>query len=395
VPSSLTVLAAGHLDVLARSDPAAAGAVPAGLLDALAQVPDPRDPRGVRYDLVPILAVAVCATLAGARSYAAIAEWAGDAGPDLRAGLGLPGAVPDLVTIWRVLTAVDPVALDRAAGSWVSTQLAARRVPGARVALAVDGKTLRGARAGDNPAPHLLACLDQASGAVCAQVAVDGKTNEITMFATLLDQIPRLGGALVSADALHAQREHATYLRGRGAHYLLTEGNQPGLHRQLRSLPWKDVPAGHVQAGRAHGRTEKRTIKAVTVTAGLAFPHAAQAIQITRRTRRHGGRKWRTETSYAITSLPACQARPAQLADWIRGHWKIENQLHWVRDVTFGEDLSAARTGTGPHVMATIRNLVISILRLAGHTSIARALRHTARNPARAFRLLTEASNGQ
>jgi predicted transposase YbfD/YdcC len=394
VSSSLTV-AAGHLDLLARSDLAVAAAVPAGLPDALAQVPDPRDPRGVRYDLVPVLAMAVCATLAGARSYAAIAEWAADAGPELRAGLGLPGAVPDLVTIWRVLTAVDPVALDRDVGSWVSARLAARRVPGARVAFAVDGKTLRGARTGDHPAPHLLACLDQVSGAVCAQVAMEGKTNEITMFATLLDQIPGLDGALVSADALHAQREHATYLHDRGAHYLLTvKGNQPGLYRQLRSLPWKDVPAGHVQAGRAHGRIEKRTIKVVTVTAGLAFPHTAQAIQITRRARRLNGRKWRAETSYAITSLPARQARPAQLADWIRGHWKIENQLHWVRDVTFGEDLSAARTGTGPRVMATIRNLVISILRLAGHTSIARALRHTARNPTRAFRLLTEASNG-
>ncbi|HEY6275748.1 MAG TPA: ISAs1 family transposase [Streptosporangiaceae bacterium] len=211
------------------------------------------------------------------------------------------------------------------------------------------------------------------------------------MFAGLLDQIAGLRGALVTADAMHAQREHATYLHGRGAHYLLTvKGNQPGLHRQLRALPWKDVPAGHVQAGRAHGRAEKRTIKAVTVTAGLAFPHAAQAIQITRRTRRLASRKWRTETSYAITSLPASQAQPAQLAAWIRGHWKTGNQLHWVRDVTFGEDLSQARTGTGPHVMATIRNLVISILRLAGHTCIAHALRHIARDPARALRLVTD-----
>ena len=126
-----------------------------------------------QYELAAVLAVAACATLAGARSYAAIAEWAGDAPAELRAGLVLPGAVPDLVTIWRVLTAVDPVALDRAVGSWVSAQLAGRRAPGARVALAVDGKTLRGARPGDDPAPHLLACLDQASGAVCAQVAVD------------------------------------------------------------------------------------------------------------------------------------------------------------------------------------------------------------------------------
>ena len=169
----------------------------------------------------------------------------------------------------------------------------------------------------------------------------------------------------------------------------MVKGNQPSLLRQLRSLPWKGVPQGHVQEGRAHGRIERRIVKAVTVTAGLAFPHAAQAIQVTRRTRRPGSRKWRTETSYAIISLPAAQARPDQLAKWIRGHWKIENQLHWVRDVTFGEDASTARTGTGPHVMAALRNLVISILRLAGHASIASALRHAARDPARAFRLLT------
>jgi len=396
VPSSPTVLAAGQLNALARGGLMTAGAVPAGLLDALAQVPDPRDPRGVRYDLVPVLAVAVCATLAGARSFAAIAEWAADAGPELRAGLGLPGAVPDLVTIWRVLTAVDPAALDRVLGSWVMARVAARRAPGRRPVLAVDGKTLRGARTGESPAPHLMACLDHGTSAVCAQIAVDGKTNEITMFAGLLDQIPGLDGAVITADALHAQREHATYLHKRGAHYIFTvKGNQPGLHRQLRSLPWKDIPAGHSQTGRAHGRLEKRTVKAVTVTAGLRFPHAAQAIQIIRRTRRITGGKWRTETSYAITSLPAAQARPAQLAEWIRGHWKIENQLHWVRDVTLGEDLSQVRTGTGPHVMAAIRNLIISILRLAGHTSIARALRHTARNPERAFRLLTDTGNGK
>jgi predicted transposase YbfD/YdcC len=360
----------------------------AGLLEALSQVPDPRDPRGVRYALVPVLSVAVCATLAGARSYAAIAEWAADAPPRLRAALGLPGPVPDLATIWRILTAVDPAALDRAIGTWVTARLAEDRPGPARAVLAVDGKTVRGARTSDKPAPHLMACLDHRSGAVRAQVAVDGKTNEIPMFAPLLDQVPGLDGVLVTADAMHAQRDHAIYLHGRGAHYLLTvKGNQPGLHRQLRALPWKDVPAGHTQAGRAHGRIEKRTLKAVTVTAGLAFPYAQQAIQVTRKTRRPGSRKWRTETCYAITSLPARHAQPAQLATWIRGHWKIENQLHWVRDVTYGEDLSRARTGTGPHVMASLRNLALSILRLAGHANIARALRHTARDPSRALQL--------
>jgi len=390
--SSPTVLAAGQLALLGRSDPAVAEAPPDGLLDALAQVPDPRDPRGIRYPLAPVLAIAVCAMLAGARSYAAVAEWAADAPPRLRARLGLPGAVPDLATIWRVLTAVDPAALDRAVGAWARGRLAARRRPGRRIVLAVDGKTVRGARPRDGAgaAPHLLACLDHRTAVVIAQVAVDGKTNEIPMFSVLLGQAGDLTGALITADALHAQREHATWLHERGAHYLVTvKGNQPGLLRQLRSLPWNDVRTGHVSEGRGHGRIEKRIVKVVTVRAGLAFPHAAQAIQVTRKTRRPGSRKWRAETSYAITSLPAGQAKPAQLAAWLRGHWKIENQLHWVRDVTLGEDASTARTGTGPHVMAALRNLAISILRLAGHVSIAAALRHAGRDPARAFRLLT------
>jgi predicted transposase YbfD/YdcC len=388
--SSPTVLAGGQLALLARTRVPLAGTAPEDLLEALGRVPDPRDRRGIRYPLVPVLAIAVCAMLAGARSYQAIAEWAADAPPRLRARLGLPGAVPDLATIWRVLTAVDPAALDAAAGAWVAAQLAGRRRPGTRVVVAVDGKTVRGARTADGAAPHLLACLDHGTGVVLAQVAVDGKTNEITMFTSLLGQAGDLREALVTADALHAQREHATWLAERGAHYLVTvEGNQPGLLRQLRSLPWKQVPAGHVQDGRGHGRIERRIVKAVTVAAGIAFPHAAQAIQVTRKSRSPGSRRWRTETSYAITSLPAAQARPGQLAAWIRGHWKIENQLHWVRDVTFGEDASTARTGTGPHVMAAIRNLVISILRLAGHAAIAAALRHAARDPARPFRLLT------
>lgn len=308
---------------LNRVVPLAGDAPPAGLLDALARVPDPRDPRGMRHGLAAVLGVAVCATLAGARSYAAIAEWAADAPARLRAGLGLRrGAVPDLATIWRVLTSVDPVALDAAVGAWVRSRLAAARKARRRVVLAVDGKTLRGARPRGGTAPHLMACLDHATGTVLARIAVDGKTNEITMLAGLLDQIPDLDGALISMDALHAQREHAACLHKRGAHYLVTvKGNQPGLLRQLRSLPWKDVPPGHVSEGKAHGRAEKRIVKVVTVAAGPGFPHAAQAIQVTRKTRRNGSAKWKTETSYAITSLPAGKARPDQLAEWIRGHW--------------------------------------------------------------------------
>jgi predicted transposase YbfD/YdcC len=345
-----------------------------------------------------VVAVAVCAVLAGARSYAAIAQWGGDLDGEARHRLGLGSRAPDGVTIWRVLTAVDPVGLDAAIGAWVGARLRCRRRGWTRYrrVLAVDGKTLRGARDHGDPqdrAPHLMACLDHDAGVVLAQVAVDGKTNEIAMFTTLLDQIEDLDGVLVTADALHAQREHATYLHGRGAHYVITvKRNQPSLHAQLKALPWQDVPVGHASTDRAHGRLEKRTVKAVTVTqqaGGLLFPHAAQAIQIVRHRRRLAGGRWRRETVYAITSLPAEHAQPAQLAGWIRSHWKIENQLHWVRDVTFAEDASQARTGAGPHVMASLRNLAISVHRLAGETNIAAALRRTARRPERLIEMIT------
>ena len=164
MPSSPAVLAGGQLGLLSRSEVAVAGAAAEDLLEAVGRVPDSR---GRRYPLVPVLAIAVCAMLAGARPYAAIAERAADAPPRLRARLGLPGPVPDLATIWRVLTTVDPAAVDRAVGAWVSAQLAARR-PAPQVVLAVDGKTVRGARTSDGTAPHLLACLDHGAGCVRA-----------------------------------------------------------------------------------------------------------------------------------------------------------------------------------------------------------------------------------
>ncbi|MFJ2028583.1 transposase [Streptosporangium sp. NPDC087985] len=123
--------------------------------------------------------------------------------------------------------------------------------------------------------------------------------------------------------------------------------------------------------------------------AGLLFPHAVQAIQIKRQVRGIAvGSKRRTVTVYAITSVPVHQAGPAELAAWIRGHWTIENRLHWVRDVTYGEDHSQTRTGNAPRAMATLRNLAISALRLTGTDNIAKAIRHLARDAARPLQIL-------
>jgi hypothetical protein len=125
----------------------------------------------------------------------------------------------------------------------------------------------------------------------------------------------------------------------------------------------------------------------VTTIAGLDFPHATQAIRITRRVRSLRRRRWRTVSVYAITSLTAAQASPARLADWIRGHWGIE-ALHHIRDTTFGEDASQVRTGTAPRAMASLRNLAIGILRAHGHRNIAATLRRNARDATRVLPLL-------
>ncbi len=358
------------------------------LLAALAGVPDPRARRGVRHQVSAVLALGVCAVLAGCRSFTAIGEWAAGASEQVLSALDVGACPPCESTIRRTLQRLDGDGLDTAIGSWA----AQRTEPpaGSRRVLALDGKTVRGSASDGQDARHLLAAVDQRTGVVLGQVDVASKTNEIPMFPVLCDRIADLTDAVLTADALHAQRAHADYLvLERGAHYLLTvKGNQPSLRNQLKALPWRDVPPAHTCRGRAHGRVEQRTVKVVTVATGIVFPHARQAIQITRKTRRPKSRKWKTEVVYAVTSLAAEQATAADLAQWVRGHWAIENRLHWVRDVTYDEDRSQVRTATGPRAMASLRNLALSILRIAGATNIAHAIRHHAWDPLRPVKLL-------
>jgi predicted transposase YbfD/YdcC len=356
------------------------------LLALLARVTDPRCRRGVRYRLAVILGLAVCAVLAGARSFTAIAEWAADTDEQTLAGLGVSGRVPSESTFRRTLQRLDADAFDDLAGHWAAQRTAPQ--PGARRVIAVDGKTLRGSRHGGDDGRHLLAAFDHAHGVVLGQVEVGAKTNEIPLFTSLLDRI-EITGAVLTADALHAQREHATYLAGRGAHYLLiVKRNQPSLHAQLAALPWRDVPVAYTKRERGHGRTERRTLKVTEVARGLAFPCAAQAIKITRRRKAKG--KWSHETCYAVTSLTVTQASHTQLAAIIRGHWGIEDRLHWIRDLDFDEDRSQIRTASGPQIMASLRNLVVTILRLVKAANIAAALRYHARRPSRPLQTITK-----
>ncbi|MGC9668450.1 ISAs1 family transposase [Planosporangium sp. 12N6] len=370
--------------------------VPALLRD-LARVPDPRDPRGVIHPLVSLLAVAVAAVLAGARSVTAIGEWVADVPATVLAALGVVRdpftgfhRVPDATTIGRVLADLDGDAFDTAVSQWlVGLHTPPADQPPHRRAYATDGKTLRGSGPAGSQV-HLLAAVDHHTGAVVAQTAVDGKTNEITRFVPLLADLD-LAGAVVTADALHTQREHARWLvEQRNAGYVfVVKKNQPTLYHQVKHLPWGKVPIDDEVHTRGHGRDDIRRLQVVTVarSIGLDFPYAVQAVRVRRRRMNLTTGRWSTVTVYAVTNFTADQATPAELADWLRGHWTIE-VLHHVRDVTFAEDASQLRTGNAPRAMATLRNAAVSVLRLAGTTTIARALRHNARDPHRPLRLL-------
>jgi predicted transposase YbfD/YdcC len=370
------------------------------LLQALSTVPDPRRRRGRRYSLQSILLVAISAVLAGARSYAAIADWAVLARP----AVGVCGRPPSGATIRRVLLAVDPVAVQAALTAWsLACRDAAAATAGQaalprnqrRQVLAIDGKNLRGARPSDGQKTKLLAVLDHAHRLVLTQTEVcDG--NEIAAFITALNTLPQLRGCLITADALHTQRGHADYLLGRGAHYLFTvKENQPRLHRALAALPWRAAPKDTDPGPpRRHGRLEFRTATVIDVEGteiGTLFSGAARAMKIVRRRTDTATGVTSTETVYAITSLGYRYADTVLLATWLRGHWRIENTLHWVRDVTFGEDHSAVRTGAGPQVMAALRNTAINVSRLAGHSNIAAAQRLYSWTPGAAIEAVTAA----
>jgi predicted transposase YbfD/YdcC len=357
------------------------------LLTHLASITDPRTRAGCRHPLVAILVLAAAAVLAGARSIAAIAEWAADAPQPVRAALGTRRnphtghwlwAVPSETTIRRTLARLDAEALAAAIGAW----LADRDPPDQRRrAVAVDGKTLRSAGAQGRQV-HLLACMDHATRAVLAQRQVDGAPGEVPGLRPLLAGLD-LAGVVVTADALQTHAEAAELLVAKQAHYLFTvKANQPTLLDRCARLAWHRVPVLDRTRDRGHGRVELRTLKAVTVN-HFGFPHAAQVLQVTRKTHELRTRRWRTVTIYAITSLTFEQARPARLADYIRGHWAIENGLHYLRDTAFAEDTSRVRTGAGAHVMACLRNLAIGALCRTGPVNLAAALRHHARDPTR------------
>ena len=357
--------------------PSLAGCSELSLAERLVRLPDPRHRRGVRHPFVAVLLIAASAVVAGARSYAAIGQWARSAPQWTLARLGARlltslnvRIAPSRSTIRRIVATVCPGGLADLTGE----------VPVEAESVAADGKSARGSRHGQSPAAHLLAAMT-GDGRTVTQLRVPDKTNEITCFAALLEPFD-LSGVVVTADALHTQRDHALFLvEVKKAHYAFTvKKNRPALHERLRRLPWERATAKFYDRSQGHGRRETRVVQVLTVD-DLNFPHAAQAARITRhRTSLKTGKRTR-ETVYVITDLTSRQASPEKIARLVRSQWVIENRLHFIRDVTFDEDRSQVRTGYGPENMATLRNLAINKLREHGHTNIAAGLREMSYEP--------------
>jgi predicted transposase YbfD/YdcC len=258
----------------------------------------------------------------------------------------------------------------------------------ARHAVAVDGKERKGAKAGGNKKVHLLAAVTHTPGIVIAQdkVAKSGKANEITHFKPLLAPLP-LDGAVVTSDAMQANRDNALFLRKvKNAHYLWPVlGNQPALN----ALPWQDTPVAAATCEITRGRIETRTLRVLPCPEGTGFAGAEQALLIERYTTYKKKGQWRTraEAVLYLTSLAEDETTPEDLLAHIRGHWRVEH-AHWLRDVIWKEDKSLIRTGNAPQVWSAIANLVISLFRIHGVISYTAETRRCAQDPRRALQIL-------
>lgn len=377
------------------ADLAEAGAL-TDLFAVLSTVPDGRRSQGLRYPLAMLLVVTVTAVLCGARSLAGVRRWALGAPVAVRAAMRVPGddpcALPAVSTFGRALAKVDGDGFDDAAygflGALVDEVEGDEPWNDGPVGLAVDGKTSRGARDRDTKAPHLVAAVRQDTGTVAAQRQVAVKSNETRAFAPLLDTLD-IAGMAVTADAMQTTRPNAKYLRTRGAYYVLpVKANQPRLFETINAMDWEhpDVRV-HTTMETSKGRREERVLRVLPAPKGLPFPDATQVFLIERTTYGRRGVRIGCTAEVGVTSVPALLAGPVRLSRLIRGQWSIET-VHNIRDVTYREDNSRIRKGNAPRIMATCRNLAISLARLAGWHGIPQAHDHYRAHPDQAAQLL-------
>ena len=328
---------------------------------------DPRREQRRRHNLCDMIAIALCAVICGAESWEDVAEYGRQKEAWLKTFLRLPNGVPSHDTFNRLFRLLKPKPFQACFQRWMQGLVEATE---GRV-VAIDGKTLRHSfdRAADKSALHMISAWAVANGVSLGQRAVDGKSNEITAVPELL-KLLELEGAIVTYDAMGCQKEIAQAIRDEGADYLLAvKDNQPRL--------FEDVMASFVDAfegergesyrllttnDKGHGREERREYVVVGDLSKIRDRHLwpdLHSLAMVCSERTLDG-KTATETRYDISS---CTGSVRQIAGAIRGHWGIENSLHWSLDVTFGEDAHCLRKDHGPENMAMLRRAALSLVK--------------------------------
>lgn len=381
------------------------------LYRAFEQVSDHRQKRGVRYPLALILSLVVLGKLAGMTSLAGITEWVRWRADWLKAVLPLPRpSLPCASTYANVLRTVEAEEITRLLADWLTRLSAIRRCgeepsrllsqPEAREQhrhVVLDGKTLRGTlghAASDQQSYHLVALYEAQTCIVLAQQAVPDKSNEITVEVPLLTA-SHVHGRIGTADAMYTQKACCTQITRCGGDYVLfAKANQPTLEEDLRLFFSEPPPDCHdwrqaQTCTKGHGRLERRVLIASTELnefLGAAWPGVEQVFCLQRIVEQRG--QVRSQTVYGISSLAPRQARASRLLVLVRAHWRIENRLHWRRDVTLGEDHCQVRKGTASQVMAALNNLVLAVFDFLGVGNVPQQMRMLDAHPQRAFRLL-------
>lgn len=341
---------------------------PPPITAVFADVPDPRRKTANKlHDLADILALATCAVLGGAESWEAIAEYGRTKEAFFRRFLRLAHGIPSPDTFERVFAKLDPAAFARAFARWMAEACEATGL----VPIAVDGKSARAAKR--NTATgclHMVTAWAVENRLMLGASSVPDGSNEVAAIPELLRTLD-LAGALVTIDAAGCQVQNARIIRKQQGHYLLAvKDNQPGLRSAVEANFDRACEAdflgvrtdGHESSEDSHGRHEERYVTVIYEPVGLppGWPDVAAVVQVNRE-REVGGVRAVT-THYYLTSH---EATAADFGRWVRGHWGIENGLHWVLDVVFREDRSRIRAANAGANLALIRRVAVSLLRRA------------------------------
>lgn len=349
------------------------------IVDYLKEVPDPREAQGSRDDLWQILLIIIMGIMSGKHTYRGLERFVERHRRSLVKQLALKqGTAPSYSTLRRIMIAVDYAKLNSAFNSWAQEQT---RQTGE--AIAGDGKSLRNTVSNaDNNQQNFISMVSlfsQQQGVVVATAIMENKKeSEISVIQQLLSQL-KLENHVFTMDALHCQKKTVETIVERNNDYIIkVKKNQSKLREAIRVQTEQEIAIQvKIEEEQSKGRKVQRLVEVFTPPPNIdsSWKDVQSVIRVTRSGERDGNAY--STLSYYFSSLPPTSARIAKV---IRGHWQIENRLHWVKDVIFDEDKSPQRAGNAPINLSIIKTWVLSIFRIHGFDSIKNAIDHFSHN---------------